>query len=87
MLTTYGMLSRRKRLIEADWGLVVIDEAQAIKTPGARQTRFRQFVKGLEARDRRAGRFLVARPEAPAGRTGPSSNCSRAACPTASWPR
>ena len=49
VLTTYGMLARQKWLVETDWGLVVIDEAQAIKNPGARQTR---AVKQLRGRAR-----------------------------------
>ena len=49
VLTTYGMLARQKWLVETDWGLVVIDEAQAIKNPRARQTR---AVKQLRGRAR-----------------------------------
>ena len=49
VLTTYGMLSRQKWLVDTEWGLVVIDEAQAIKNPGARQTR---AVKQLRGRAR-----------------------------------
>ncbi len=39
VLTTYGMLQRQQWLLEVDWRLVVLDEAQAIKNPAARQTR------------------------------------------------
>ena len=39
VVTTYGTLLRLPALSTADWRLVVIDEAQAIKNPGARQTR------------------------------------------------
>jgi len=46
VLTTYGMLTRQKWLLDIDWGLVVLDEAQAIKNPAARQTR---TVKRLKA--------------------------------------
>ena len=49
VLTTYGMLSRQSWLQEQDWQLVVLDEAQAIKNPAARQTR---WVKQLKANAR-----------------------------------
>ncbi len=39
VLTTYGMLSRRKWLLDIQWDLVVLDEAQAIKNPSTRQSR------------------------------------------------
>jgi len=38
-LTSYGSLLRLPWIASADWHLVVIDEAQAIKNPGAKQTR------------------------------------------------
>ncbi len=37
--TSYGMLLRQPWLTERPWRLVVLDEAQAIKNPAARQTR------------------------------------------------
>ncbi len=37
--TTYGMLLRQSWLTKRAWKLVVIDEAQAIKNPSARQTK------------------------------------------------
>ncbi|MGH8150564.1 MAG: SNF2 helicase-associated domain-containing protein, partial [Steroidobacteraceae bacterium] len=43
-LTTYGVVARSAALRERRWRLVVLDEAQAIKNPGAQQTR---AVKGL----------------------------------------
>ena len=49
MLTTYGMLLRQPWLEEVSWNAVILDEAQAIKNPGARQTR---AVKRLRARAR-----------------------------------
>jgi non-specific serine/threonine protein kinase len=49
VLTSYGMLHRSPELESVDWTLVVLDEAQAIKNPGARQTR---AVKRLRARAR-----------------------------------
>ncbi len=45
-LTTYGMVTRSAALRSRDWRLVVLDEAQAIKNPGAQQTR---AVKQLKA--------------------------------------
>jgi len=39
VLTTYGMLLRQPWLRQLEWRLVVLDEAQAIKNPAARQTR------------------------------------------------
>jgi non-specific serine/threonine protein kinase len=46
VLTTYGMLLRQRWLQDVAWGLVVLDEAQAVKNPAARQTR---AVKRLQA--------------------------------------
>ena len=46
VLTTYGMLPRQPWLSTVDWGLVVIDEAQAIKSPAARQTRAVRQLRG-----------------------------------------
>jgi non-specific serine/threonine protein kinase len=45
-ITSYGFLRRLSGLAETRWRTVVIDEAQAIKNPGARQTR---TVKQLKA--------------------------------------
>ena len=45
-ITTYGMAVRLKELSEVQWDMVVLDEAQAIKNPGTRQT---QAVKRLPA--------------------------------------
>ena len=39
LITTYGMLSRSDWLREHDWDLVILDEAQAIKNSGTRQSR------------------------------------------------
>ncbi len=49
VITTYGMLLRKPALTEATWDAAILDEAQAIKNPGARQTR---AVKELKARVR-----------------------------------
>jgi non-specific serine/threonine protein kinase len=49
VITTYGMLLRKPALASAGWDVAVLDEAQAIKNPGARQTR---AVKELKARVR-----------------------------------
>lgn len=39
VLTTYGMLLRQSWLLDLKWQVVVLDEAQAIKNPAARQTK------------------------------------------------
>ena len=49
VLTTYGMLLRQKWLLDVPWRHVVLDEAQAIKNPAARQTK---AVKRLKADNR-----------------------------------
>lgn len=49
VLTTYGMLLRQEWLLDIDWQLVILDEAQAIKNPGSRQTK---AVKQLKAQSR-----------------------------------
>ncbi|ACL04719.1 Non-specific serine/threonine protein kinase [Desulfatibacillum aliphaticivorans] len=46
VLTTYGMLMRQSWLLDVDWGLAILDEAQAIKNPATKQTR---TVKKLKA--------------------------------------
>lgn len=51
VLTTYGTLARREWLQKHTWRLLVIDEAQAIKSPGARQTK---IVKQIKANSRLA---------------------------------
>lgn len=48
-VTTYGMVNRLSALQERDWTAVVLDEAQAIKNPGTKQTR---AVKKLRAAQR-----------------------------------
>jgi superfamily II DNA or RNA helicase len=45
-ITSYGFLARAAWLQDIPWNLVVVDEAQAIKNPGAKQTR---TVKQLKA--------------------------------------
>jgi superfamily II DNA or RNA helicase len=49
VITTYGLLTRLPSLRQIDWRLVVLDEAQAIKNPTARQT---LAVKELRAQAR-----------------------------------
>ena len=49
MITSYGTLLRMPALSETTWRLVILDEAQAIKNPGAKQTR---AAKALKARAR-----------------------------------
>ncbi|MCX6119679.1 MAG: DEAD/DEAH box helicase [Proteobacteria bacterium] len=48
-ITTYGLLSRYEWLSDIVWDLAVLDEAQAIKNPGAKQT---AAAKSLQARHR-----------------------------------
>src|SRR6266853_2059533 len=52
VITSYGSLLRVPWIAEVAWRLVVLDEAQAIKNPDAKQTR---TAKGLNAR----ARFLI----------------------------
>ena len=49
VITSYGTVARVTWLREVRWGLVIVDEAQAIKNPGTKQTR---AVKALEAHAR-----------------------------------
>jgi superfamily II DNA or RNA helicase len=49
VITTYGTLARVEALRAREWSLAILDEAQAIKNPGARQT---QAVKALKTRAR-----------------------------------
>jgi superfamily II DNA or RNA helicase len=51
VITTYGYLLRADWIAEAAWRLVVLDEAQAIKNPAAKQTR---AVKNLKPEARMA---------------------------------
>jgi SNF2 family DNA or RNA helicase len=46
VVTTYGTLSRLPWLAEDPWELVVLDEAQAIKNPNAKQTRAAKKLRG-----------------------------------------
>ena len=58
VITSYGSLLRLPWLTETHWRLVVLDEAQAIKNPDAKQTTRRQEAEGEAAlcADRHAGR-------------------------------
>ena len=49
VITTYSMISRLGWLSEVRWGWVILDEAQAIKNPSAKQTK---AVKTLDCRAR-----------------------------------
>jgi SNF2-related domain/SNF2 Helicase protein/Helicase conserved C-terminal domain len=49
VITSYGSLSRVPALLATPWRLAILDEAQAIKTPGAKQTR---AAKQIDARSR-----------------------------------
>jgi non-specific serine/threonine protein kinase len=51
VITTYGSVARLPWIAERAWGMVVLDEAQAIKNPAAKTTR---AVKALKARARLA---------------------------------
>jgi superfamily II DNA or RNA helicase len=48
-ITTYGMLVRLEWLLKTEWDLLILDEAQAIKNPGTKQTK---TVKQLKTRSR-----------------------------------
>ena len=48
-ITTYGMAVRVMALREIHWDLIILDEAQAIKNPGTKQTR---TIKELKAKTR-----------------------------------
>jgi len=45
VITTYGMLLRQSWLLEQQWQLAVLDEAQAIKNPNTRQTKTVKQIK------------------------------------------
>lgn len=49
VMTSYGSLLRLPALLATPWRLAILDEAQAIKTPGAKQTR---AAKQIDARAR-----------------------------------
>ena len=48
-ITTYSMVSRMSELLETEWDLVILDEAQAIKNPASKQTK---TIKSLKAKNR-----------------------------------
>lgn len=45
IITTYGMLKRYEWLNRTNWHTLVLDEAQAIRNPGTRQTRVAKTIK------------------------------------------
>ena len=49
VVTSYGTVARLPWMLEVPWSMLVLDEAQAIKNPGAQQTR---KVKALKSRVR-----------------------------------
>jgi non-specific serine/threonine protein kinase len=48
VITTYGMVTRQPKLAERTWRVVALDEAQAIKNPGARQSRAVKAIKAAQ---------------------------------------
>ncbi|MCL2172531.1 MAG: DEAD/DEAH box helicase [Candidatus Bathyarchaeota archaeon] len=46
-ITTYTMLSKRVDVLNADWTLFIIDEAQAIKNPSTKQTKAVKRIKAF----------------------------------------
>jgi SNF2 family DNA or RNA helicase len=51
VITTYGSLTKLEWIAAAEWGVIVADEAQAIKNPGAKQTK---ALKSMKAQHRLA---------------------------------
>jgi len=49
VITTYSLAQRYEWLHERDWNYIILDEAQAIKNPGAKQTR---SIKRLKSQNR-----------------------------------
>lgn len=49
VITTYSLAQRYEWLHEREWNYIILDEAQAIKNPGAKQTR---SIKRLKAQNR-----------------------------------
>jgi non-specific serine/threonine protein kinase len=49
VITTYGSVARLPWLLGKDWGLIILDEAQAIKNPSAKQTK---AIKAIKAKNR-----------------------------------
>ncbi|MGD0886801.1 MAG: DEAD/DEAH box helicase [Thermodesulfovibrionales bacterium] len=49
VITTYSIVQRYEWLHEREWNYIILDEAQAIKNPGAKQTR---SIKRLKAQNR-----------------------------------
>ncbi len=49
VVTTYSMLARLEWIVASDWSWIILDEAQAIKNPSARQTK---TVKKLQGKAR-----------------------------------
>lgn len=45
VLTTYGMLAKHEWLGEQAWDMLILDEAQAIKNPGTKQTKLVKQIK------------------------------------------
>lgn len=45
-ITTYGMVGKLDILVGREWELIILDEAQAIKNPGAKQTKAVKALRG-----------------------------------------
>lgn len=45
-ITTYSMIKAKGEVHEVDWDILILDEAQAIKNPGAKQTRAIKQLRG-----------------------------------------
>ncbi len=67
VITSYGSLLRLPWLASTPWDLVVLDEAQAIKNPGAQQTRAAKALPAARAD----------RPHRHARREPPLATCGR----------
>ncbi|WP_457093548.1 SNF2-related protein [Microvirga sp. P5_D2] len=75
VITSYGSLLRLPVLSKTSWRFVVLDEAQAIKNPNAKQTRASKALQA-EARIALTG-TPAARPRPwPSGRTTPMARCA-----------
>ncbi len=47
VITTYSLVTRLAWLAKRGWSMIIVDEAQALKNPGAKQTRAVKSLRGL----------------------------------------